>query len=392
MTDCKFQSGMRQKQDKNKCKMMSQRVTRNALGIYCFTRCILTTPVRESTACCLCTTQRATTHNDHLNSQCKDPVKMSNDPQWHQLTPREVLEIGLKMMYETRRINNVEGDPWTSTTNSRRFKAHCGANCVVVSVTWRDLHTTESLPDGHDKNAKLSITELLKTFNFLHRCHRELEREATFDKSPKTLRRWCWCCVRRMQALKADKIKFPTDAEMADDDWIMTVDGVHCAINEPSHLVFSKDKKCHSHKKKRAGLCCELGVSLFENRLMWLNGPFPAGGNDNGNFKQGGLKQKLMSTGKRALADKIHNGHPEEVSTFNAFDDPAVKAFKSRAQMRHEQFNGMLREFASLDDRFRHGEEKFGLCFDSVCVICQCRLENGEPLFDLLAGIQFEEQ
>ena len=96
-------------------------------------------------------------------------------------------------------------------------------------------------------------------------------------------------------------------------------------------------------------------------------------------------KQKLQDIGKKALADKAYNGHEDVCATFNALDSKAVKAFKARVQMRHESFNGLLKQFAVLDNRFRHGvhNEKFAACFEAVAVICQYRLENGEPLFDL---------
>lgn len=178
---------------------------------------------------------------------------------------------------------------------------------------------------------------------------------------------------------------------------VLDCTGVHSATNGPIHPLFSKDKAFYSHKKKCAGLCCKLGVHLHESKLMWMNGPFRAGPNDNQNFAKGGeeegtcLKEKLESIGKKALGDKTHNGHPDECSTFNAFDDPAVKKFKSRAQMRHEQFNGMMKEFSSLHYCFGHEEAKFAVCFEAVAVICQCRMEIGEPLFNVLAGIGFEE-
>ena len=103
---------------------------------------------------------------------------------------------------------------------------------------------------------------------------------------------------------------------------------------------------------------------------------------------QRGLLDKLKACGKKALGDKIYNGYPDQVSTFNACDSNRVKALKSRAQMRHEKFNGMVKEFGATKQQFRHhSEEKFGLCFEAICVICQYRMELGEPLFDVLAGI-----
>jgi len=168
----------------------------------------------------------------------------------------------------------------------------------------------------------------------------------------------------------------------------MTVDGVHCLANEPLHDVFSMDKRCCSHTKTHTGFCCELGIDLHDSKLIWMNGPFPAGPNDKANFVNKGLKSKLAEVGKKAPGNKICNGCPNECSTFNAFDSDAAKAFESHAQMRHEQFNGMLKEFDSMDRRFCHGEERFETCFEAICVVCQHRMENGEPPFDLLAGVE----
>jgi len=303
------------------------------------------------------------------------------------LTANEVLKVGLELVHTNERIHKVKGDPWTPKTNHKRFKGHCGTSHVVVSSLWGDLQTTNFVPPDVPPQGEC-IESPLESLNFIYRYKRETEREAVFDKSRKTLRKWCLHYLKRIQALKSQKIIFPEFN--AADVWIMTVDGTHCKVNEPSHPECSMDEKCFSHKHKNSGMSYELGIHLFESKLIWMNGPFPAGRNDNGNFSQGGLKAKLISIQKKALGDKGHNGHPEACSTYNAFDDAAVKKFKSRAQMRHEQFNGMLKEFSCLDNCFRHGEEMFKVCFEATAVICQCRMDHGEQLFDLLSGIWFD--
>jgi len=194
----------------------------------------------------------------------------------------------------------------------------------------------------------------------------------------------------KIQALQAMKIAFPSVEDFGDDILIMSVDGTHSLFHQIAHHEFSQNRTHFSHKKKHAGLCYELGIHLYESRLTWTNGSFPAGPNDKANFtREGGLRDKLQAIGKKAVGDKGHTGCPDKCSTFNALDNPAVKAFKSRAQMRHEQFNGMLKEFSSLADQFRHEQEWFEVAFEAACVICQYRMENGEPLFDLMAGIHF---
>ena len=308
---------------------------------------------------------------------------------------------GLDLVFTQQRINRVKGDPALSKTNEQRFKDHYGASHFVAANIWEDLQRT-NIPEARVSSKTLSIDYFLEALNFLYRYKRESERESTFDKSPKTLRKWCWYYLEKIQALKNEKIVFPADFKET-DVWIMTVDGTHALINEPIHSVFSQDSKFFSHKKKHAGLSYELGIHLFESKLIWMNGPYPAGLNDKSIFANGGLKAKLAAIGKKALGDKGYTGHPKECSTFNAQDCDAVKNLKSRAQMRHEQFNGMLKEFSCLDDRFRHlGEpeeengvrsyKKFKTCFECCAVICQYRMEHGEPLFDVLAGIRLQDE
>lgn len=44
----------------------------------------------------------------------------------------------------------------------------------------------------------------------------------------------------------------------------------------------------------------------------------------------------------------------------------------------------MTKVFEILAGRFRHPEDKFGVAFDAVCVLCQYKLENELPLYDVL--------
>ena len=304
-------------------------------------------------------------------------------------TPTEVLELGLKLVFTEGRINRVQGDPYTSNTNWQRFKDHYGASHIVVAKIWEDLQTT-NIPEARIKVLKFNY--FLEALNFNYRYKRECEREAQFDTSPKTLRKYCWYYLLKIGALKSEKIVFPPVEDFGDDILIMSVDGTHSIFYEIAHDEFSQNRPYFSHKKHHAGLCYELGIHLYESKLIWMNGSFPAGPNDKANFmREHGLRDKLATIGKKAVGDKGYTGFPDQCSTFNAFDDPAVQEFKSRAQMRHEQFNGMLKEFSTLADQFRHEQDKFEVCFEAAAVICQYRLENGEPLYDILAGISMDE-
>ena len=80
----------------------------------------------------------------------------------------------------------------------------------------------------------------------------------------------------------------------------------------------------YSCKYNKAGLVYELGVSIYHEKICWVNGPFPAGQNDMRIFKKdGGLMSKIPD-GKRAAGDEGYVGEPEEVSTRNEFDSEHV--------------------------------------------------------------------
>jgi len=115
---------------------------------------------------------------------------------------------------------------------------------------------------------------------------------------------------------------------------------------------------------------------------VWFNGPFPAGAyNDIKIFREEGLKAKLQAHGKMAIGDHGYRGYPKLVSTNNSHDSEEVKHFKLRARLRHEKYNGKLKEFKCLDSRFRHSQEKLQACFEAVAVIVQYKMEMGDPLY-----------
>jgi len=168
----------------------------------------------------------------------------------------------------------------------------------------------------------------------------------------------------------------------ADDKvFILLVDGVHCHLDEPKHPMMSKNPAFYSHKFNKASLTYELGISIFEMRLVWVNGPFPASRSDIKIFRENGLKN-MIPPGKRIVGDNGYIGEPGIISTPNSHDPEQLRIFKRRVWSRHESFNSRLKAFKCLDVRFRHGVKKHKIVFEAICIICQYQLENGSPLFD----------
>jgi DDE superfamily endonuclease len=289
----------------------------------------------------------------------------------HIVTVQQILQAGLDLFYTTERIARVKND----ATNIDRFNKKFGIQPVTACMVYEDLQKTAvdeariDAPDG--KTLKYYLISLY----FLRKYPTEDIMESSLDFSPRYISRKVWEYVGRLQAMKAVKIVWPD--ELNDQDiWVLTVDGTHCWIKEPSHPEFSQDKSKFSHKLNKAGKSYELGISL-NGGLIWMNGPFDAGTNDIQIFrKPNGLKQRLESLGKKAIGDLGYRGEPNTVSFPNPVDSKRVDRFKSRALKRHENFNCMTKVFEVLAGRFRHAEEKFGAVFDAVCVLCQYKLEN----------------
>jgi hypothetical protein len=116
-----------------------------------------------------------------------------------------------------------------------------------------------------------------------------------------------------------------------------------------------------------------------------MSGPHKAGQNDKVIFnKPKGLKETLHQRGIKAIADKGYMGFKHQISNYNPYDSDEVKKFKSRALMRHESFNNLIKQFAILDTCFRSPDpQKIATTFEAVAVICQYRIELECPLYDV---------
>ena len=223
----------------------------------------------------------------------------------------------------------------------------------------------------------------------------EEEAEAVFNCSNVTWSNWVWDIAERISLILPEVVHFPdswSNPDKEDDDeepiFVITVDGVHCPTEEPTHANFSNNKKFYSHKFHTAALDYELGTSIFTQHCVWVASPHPAGTNDITVFRVG-LKQKmeearaLRGVDYRVIADRGHRGERGFISTPSSFDSEMVRCFKGRALSRHESFNGRLKNFDCLQEHFRHSVQKHKICFLAGVVIVQISLENGFPLFEV---------
>mgnify|MGYP005846334489 CR=1 FL=1 len=268
-------------------------------------------------------------------------------------------------------------------TRLRRFKKHFGASPKVVGLVWEELQTTDNALAklAPDENTQKHFDLFLMCFFYLKTYPIEETLASRFQIHEQTARKWIRHFVNKIAELHNEKVVWPDDNEW-DTTFIISIDCVNFGTNEPRHPTLHKQKKYFDRKGGKAGLTYEVALHLWENRVVWFNGPFPPNdGGDAAIFKEKGLQDKIPA-GRKAIADKIYKGIAK-IALHNSLDTPAVREFKGRARARQESIMSRLKSFGVLKQRFRHGIAKHEKIARAVMVICVFQMENGSPLFSV---------
>lgn len=270
------------------------------------------------------------------------------------------------------------------------FKQMYGSHPCVYAAIWKDLQTLKNKKFRLIvTNPTVSLMWFLIAIHFLKKYPTGTDEAGRFQTSDRTARDKKWSIIEKIQYLKHKKIRWPKEweknPERADFGdipvFLVSVDGIHCEIQEPGTGRWSKNPEYYSHKFKRSALSYEVALSVYQNKVVHINGPFTASTPDTTIFK-GGIRNKIP-IGRRAIVDNGYKGADPKMSKPNPLDSKAVRTFKGRARSRQECFNARLKNFQCLKQQFRHKEQKHQQCFEAVAVICQYQLENGSPLFDV---------
>ena len=315
--------------------------------------------------------------------------------QVHIFTSLEMLNHGLLAVgYDQKQLGRVK-----LKKNLSRFRT----NFVGHPRVYADLFVRLQKTEIDKARLDCSILGIEKTLNYFfmtiyflaqYPTEEKIESTFSFNVSDRTFRKHGWWIVEKIAFLYSEIIVWPewwgnpNDPDGEETRFIITVDGTHCRIEEPTLESFTEQRKYYSHKFKTAGLDYEVALSIFEPKCVWVAGPYPAGKHDITVFRKK-LKAKMLASRAasgvqyRGLGDRGYRGEAELLTVPSSQDTPEVRDFKGRALSRQETFNARLKNFNCLDERFRHGMDKHGQCFYACVVIVQLQMDNGFPVFQV---------
>jgi hypothetical protein len=164
--------------------------------------------------------------------------------------------------------------------------------------------------------------------------------------------------IKRIGALKGKKIIWHKELNSPHGHKIIiSIDGVDFKIWEPKNPRFNRDPSWCSNKFKAAGVQYELGIDIWSSKLVWINGPHKCGSNPDQTIFKSALMQKIP-TGKKGIADKGYEGCEEKICIPSSRDPRHISKFSSWVRCRHENFNGRIKNFASMSNTWTHGVKK----------------------------------
>lgn len=284
----------------------------------------------------------------------------------------------------------------TPEWKEEEFRAHFGSPSKVCADQWNELCVTDI------EEAKLKAAEMskagFKRFMMAHFFLWQKPKNArTFGSRFGVCERlargypvWKW--VDKIAALSKKVIFWTSDLDAVNTAVrILSVDGVDFRTWERSdHPKFNIDTEDCSHKHNHAAAKYEIALHVFKPQCVWIQGPFRGGKHDLDIFREGKNGQSLkgkVKPWKKVIADRGYRS--KEVDEQKMFSIPSNtdskenKDFKNRVRLRHETFNGRLKNFNILDQTFQYKRDRHLSCVLAVACIVQYQMNNGAPIFDV---------
>jgi hypothetical protein len=309
------------------------------------------------------------------------------------LTPDEVMERGLDMMgHGKRKVNRPE--------KLRLFRAAFAVNPVDLAGLWEEIQQTPIVAAKVNNASNEDLANFLWCVHWLNVYDTEPNLAGKTGTSDTTVRKNNWLFANKLQAMLPQRVVWPEEwMEPNTNDtpiFLVSVDGIHCRVFEPQNGTYSKNPKYYSHKFNQSALCYEVAISVFDNQVVWVNGPFRGGKGDREIFRKPEegdddepdlnrkALQEMIVDGKKVIADAAYQAKDlTMITTVRDGHSKETAKFISRAKVRQEHFNAKLKNFNILSETFRHGIHKHQTCFEACLVLCTYQIERSAPLFDV---------
>ena len=162
---------------------------------------------------------------------------------------------------------------------------------------------------------------------------------------------------------------------------LITVDGTTFRISEPRPFKKETNKIWYDQKTKKVSICYEIGVSIKTGRIVWFNGPYPAGwGPDLKIFNQKLIK--LCIPLEKVMVNRNYRDSPRAYTKKHVVKYICREAYTLtpeymaiwQALACHETINGRLKNWACLSQVHRRDRTKHDILFCAVLVITQLEI------------------
>jgi len=156
-------------------------------------------------------------------------------------------------------------------SNIRNFRSTYGTRPDAMAEMYNDIQDSD--PDFPDRAHPRHICW---TLMFMKLYETSTQLAGRLKHSESHIRPWVRYFGRAIQSLKGEKIKLSNAGIYDDCIFVMSVDGTHVRIRE--FKEFKRSKKHSSFKfGKSAAFVYEVALSIWQSKIVWVNGPFPAG-------------------------------------------------------------------------------------------------------------------
>ena len=277
------------------------------------------------------------------------------------------------------------------------FHEHYGSDPLDIASLWFDLQHHD------DEKGKPLLDEKEDSENGFYHFMKAMFFLWAYPKNAGLLRTRFRCCekysrgvdvwdwVKKIAALKKQKIVWEKNNSLVPIGhpvFKVTIDGVDFKTREKGTVNRRQDNKKCSMKFKSCGKKYMIAMSICNSRCVFLSKDYDGAVQDKEMFLDCGLKDLLLPN-EMIIADRgflfDEKKHPELVTMFATpnlgVDSKELNNFKSRARCRHETFNGRIKNFSILQDKYHHAYDNHHFAVEAVCVIVQYQMENGAELF-----------